>query len=47
MEPMKDFVLWCVQTVPPVLLEPPISAFTGLALLIITLRVIYRMMHLV
>ncbi len=47
MEPMREFVLWCLDVIPPVLLEPPISAFTGLALLIITLRVIYRMMHLV
>lgn len=45
MEPMKEFVLWCVQTIPPVLLEPPISAFVGIALLIVTCRLIGRMMH--
>lgn len=46
MDEMKEFVLWCIETVPPVLLEPPISAFVGLALLIVTLRVIHRMMYL-
>lgn len=46
MEPMKEFVLWCVQTVPPVLLEPPISAFTGIALLCVTCGFVGRMMDL-
>lgn len=46
MAEMKDFVLWCMETVPSVLLEPPISAFVGLALLIVTLRVIHTMISL-
>lgn len=45
MDEMKEFVLWCIGTVPSVLLEPPISAFVGLALLIVTLRVVSRMIH--
>lgn len=46
MDEMKEFVLWFVDTIPSVLLQPPISAFVGLALLIVTLRVIHRMMTL-
>lgn len=42
---MKNFVLWCIQEIPAVLLQPPISAFVGIALLVVTLRVIYLMMH--
>lgn len=45
MDEMKEFVLWCVETVPPVLLEPPISAFTGIALMIVTWRLILRIMY--
>lgn len=45
MDEMKDFVLWCIDTIPAVLLEPPISAFVGMALLIVVLRVIYQMIH--
>ena len=47
MDEMKSFVLWCIETVPPVLLEPPISAFVGLALLFFTARLFTRMMHLI
>lgn len=46
MDEMKDFVLWCMETIPDVLLEPPISAFVGLALLFVTARLVSRMMHL-
>lgn len=42
---MKAFVLWCIEVIPSVLLEPPISAFVGVALLVVTLRVISQMMH--
>ena len=45
MDEMKDFVLWCLEEIPPVLLEPPISAFVGVALIICILRVIHQMMH--
>lgn len=45
MDEMKDFVLWCIEEIPSVLLEPPISAFVGMALLVVILRVIYHMMH--
>lgn len=46
MDEMKDFVLWCLETIPEVLLEPPISAFVGLALLFVTLRLVSQMMKL-
>lgn len=46
MDAMKDFVLWCLDTVPAVMLQPPISAFVGLALLVVTIRVIRLMIHL-
>lgn len=46
MDEMKDFVLWCIEEIPPVLLEPPISAFVGLALLFISARLISRVIHL-
>ena len=45
MDEMKDFVLWCLEEIPAVLLEPPISAFVGIALLVSILRVLYQMMH--
>lgn len=46
MAEMKDFCMWFLETMPPVLLEPPISAFVGLALILVVLRVIRRMMML-
>lgn len=46
MAEMKEFMLWMVQTVPDVLLEPPISMFVGMALLCFILQVIRRMMKL-
>lgn len=46
METMKDFVLWFIQTIPEFLLEPPISAFVGMALLAFTINILRRMMHL-
>lgn len=46
MDEMKDFVLWCIEEIPPVLLEPPISAFVGLALLFVSARLISRVIHL-
>jgi len=46
MDEMKDFVLWCLETIPEVLLEPPISAFVGLALVFFTLRLVSQMMKL-
>ncbi len=46
MDEMKDFVLWCLETIPEVLLEPPISAFVGLALLFVTVRLVSQMMKL-
>lgn len=42
---MMDFVTWCITTVPQVLLEPPISAFTGIMLLYFTGWLVYQMMH--
>lgn len=46
MAEMKDFCMWFLETMPAVLLEPPISAFVGLALILVVLRVIRRMMML-
>ena len=46
MAEMRDFCLWFLETMPAVLLQPPISAFVGLALLLVVLRVIRRMMNL-
>lgn len=46
MDEMKDFVLWCLETIPEVLLEPPISAFVGVALIFYTWRLVLSIMHL-
>lgn len=46
MDAMKDFVLWLVQVFPAVLLEPPISAFVGMALLLFVAKVIHSLMTL-
>lgn len=46
MDEMKEFVLWFLQEVPPVLLEPPISAFVGLAFLSVTAGLFWRLIHL-
>lgn len=42
---MKAFVLWCLETIPAVLLEPPFSAFVGLFLLFFTGRIVYHLCH--
>lgn len=46
MQAMMDFVLWIVDTFPSILLTPPISAFTGLALLGWTANLFVRLIHL-
>lgn len=46
MDAMKSFCLWFLETMPPVLLEPPISMFVGLALLLVVVRVIRGLMML-
>lgn len=46
MDEMKSFVLWLIHEVPPVLLEPPISAFVGLAFLGITVKLFKQMISL-
>lgn len=46
MDEMKEFVLWFLATIPAVLLEPPFSAFVGLALLLMTARLVSRMCNL-
>lgn len=45
MADMRAFCMWFLQTMPAVLLEPPISAFVGMALLCVIVRVIWRMCH--
>lgn len=46
MAEMKEFILWLIQNVPQVLLEPPISMFVGMALLCFVVQVIRRMIRL-
>lgn len=46
MAEMKEFILWLIETVPDVLLKPPISMFVGMALLCFIVEVIRRMMSL-
>lgn len=46
MAEMKEFILWLIETVPDVLLQPPISMFVGMALLCFIVQVIRRMMSL-
>lgn len=43
---MMDFTVWFVGQVPDFLMTPPISAFTGLAILFVVGRLVSRMMHL-
>ena len=43
---MKAFILWFVEEFPPVLLKPPISMFVGLAFLVFTIGLFYRILHL-
>jgi len=45
MEEMKQFILWFVQQFPAILLEPPISAFVGLVILMYVVKVLWSMMH--
>ena len=33
MQAIEDFILWFLENFPVILMTPPISAFTGLALL--------------
>lgn len=46
MQEMMNFVLWFVENFPGILLTPPISAFTGLALLGWTANLFVRLIHL-
>lgn len=46
LDEMKAFVLWFVQEFPVVLLEPPISAFVGLAFLALTVALFERLLSL-
>lgn len=43
---MMDFVVWFVDYMPIILLTPPISAFTGLAILGWTCSLVGRMIRL-
>jgi len=45
MQAMMDFVSWFVAQLPGFLMSEPISAFTGLAILFVTMRLVSRMMH--
>ncbi len=46
MQEMMEFVIWFIKEFPAILLTPPISAFTGLALLFATASLVRRMIHL-
>lgn len=46
MAEMKEFCMWFLDTMPAVLLQPPISAFVGLALISCVVGVIRQMMNL-
>lgn len=46
MDEMMAFSLWFLQTIPEVLLKPPISAFLGLALVAWTCHLVGSLMHL-
>lgn len=39
MAEMQDFALWFLTEIPEFLLTPPISAFVGIALLIVIIKV--------
>lgn len=41
---MMDFVLWFVEEFPAILLTPPISAFTALAILSWLTRIVFGLM---
>lgn len=45
MAEMKDFILWFIQEFPPVLLEPPISMFVGLVILMYIVKLLRLMMR--
>lgn len=45
MQEMMDFVFWFLNEFPNVLLTPPISAFTGIALLFWLTELVRRMLH--
>lgn len=40
-----DFSLWFMSQLPDFLMTPPISAFTGLAILFVIAALVGRMMH--
>lgn len=46
MQDVEQFILWFLENFPTILLTPPISAFTGLALLGWTTRLIGRLIRL-
>lgn len=46
MAEMKEFCLWFLNTMPSILLQPPISAFVGLGLVCVTVGVLRRMCNL-
>ena len=46
MQDVEQFILWFLENFPTILLTPPISAFTGLALLGWTTHLIGRLIRL-
>lgn len=42
---MMDFVGWFISQLPGFLMSEPISAFTGLAILFIVVRLVNQIMH--
>lgn len=43
---MMDFALWFLNQLPEFLLTPPISAFTGLAVLFVVAELVRRIINL-
>lgn len=45
MSEMMDFALWFLNQLPGFLMTPPISAFTGLAVLFVVAALVDRIIH--
>lgn len=45
MQAMMDFTTWFISQLPGFLMSEPISAFTGLGILFVVVRLVSRIMH--
>lgn len=46
MQSIEEFILWFIENFPVILMTPPISAFTGLAVLGWTIHLVGRLIRL-